>query len=432
MEWPLNRFDRLLVAQTDVGRPMTTHHTLEIDRPIAVDGWVHALEQLVDDYPELGSRIVVGVRARRIVAAPSRSAIRARLIHDRDDADSALERWLAEPIQPTSELPIRVRIGPGQVAEQAITLSLHHSVCDGVGALALFDRLTKLAGGGPVEPRRSVPLARYAEPPRPRWRALLARLRRLRRPAAQLIDHANPHAVGQHLVLRMIGPSVWGPLGRLTRAVGVSRTTALWHAAATVAARMRLDDPSLPIRIVAGVDLRAQLGVPDDALGNWLGTLEHDSSPAPLGRDPDVWPRLHAALLRAREPEHVALTPALLAGLVDLLPRPLARAVFRHVDSDAWPSPMSLMLAHIRPPARRCWPLALWPRRLWCASTLPRKPGLGLTFTNVGDRVFVAATCQAAVLRRTTVERFVDALIDHLFTQVVAHKWCEGNARVGD
>ena len=56
VEWPLNRFDVLLVAQTYPGRPMTTHHTLELDRPPTLDRWVRALEQLVDDYPELSSR----------------------------------------------------------------------------------------------------------------------------------------------------------------------------------------------------------------------------------------------------------------------------------------------------------------------------------------------------------------------------------------
>lgn len=419
MEWPLNRFDSLLVAQTYPGRPMTTHHTLEIDRPLDPEVWARALEQLVDDYPELGSRIVGSGRSRRFVLAPSRSAIRARLLSERDDTHGAIERWLAEPIDPRCELPFRVRIGPGEVAEQAIMLSLHHSVCDGVGALALLDRLTAIASGGPVRPRRSKPLARHPELPRPRLAALWAKLRELRRPAAQLVDSPSHDRVGleQQLALRVIGPRLWKPLNRLTRSMGVSRTTALWHAVATVAARQRLDDPSLPVRIIAGVDLRAHLGIGEDALGNWLGTLEHESSQA---RDPETWAQLHAELLDARDPEQAVLTPALLAGLTARLPSSLARALFRRIDSDAWPSPFTLMLAHIRPREHRCWPLALQPRRLWCASTLPRRPGLGLTFTSIGDRVYVAATCQATLLQRATLERFLDALLDHLYARVAA------------
>ena len=424
VEWPLNRFDALLVAQTYPGRPMTTHHTLELDRPPALDRWVRALEQLVDDYPELSSRVVGSVRARRIVLAPDRSAIRARVIHEHDGSPLALERWLAEPIDPRSELPFRVRVGPAQDAEQAITLSLHHSVADGVGALALFDRLLALAGGGPVRPRRSAPFGGHRDAERPPLRRLWAKLEQLRRPAAQLIDLGDSQASGQHLALRRIDPSIWGSLGRLTRAAGVSRTTALWHAVATVAARQRVDDPGLPLRVLAGVDLRAQLGVCDDALGNWLGTLEHEH---PVHDGPESWAQLHAALLDARKPEHAVLTPALLSASVGRLPSPLARAVFRHLDSDAWPSPFSLLLAHIRPREGRCWPLALCPRRLWCASTLPRKPGLGLTFTTVGDRVHVAATCQAGVLRRARTGDRAARRESARASRVAAAQWVAGS-----
>lgn len=430
MDWPLNRFDALLVAQTYPGRPMTTHHTLEIDKPLELDRWVRALEQLVRDYPELGSRVVGGVRARRIVIEPSRAALRSRVSCERDSSQLALERWLAEPIDPRRELPFRVRIGPGQDSEQAVTLSLHHSSCDGVGALALFDRLTALASGGPVRARRSKPFEQPRELDRPPLRSLWTKLRQLRRPAAQLIDRADRQSTGQHLALRSIGPSIWGPLGRMTRSAGVSRTTALWHALATVAARQRIDDPSLPLRVLAGVDLRAQLGVADDALGNWLGTLEHEHSiTEPATCSEDAWVRLHAALLHARRPEQALLTPALLAMFVERLPSSLARALFRRIDSDAWPSPFSIMLAHIRPPERRCWPLALQPRRLWCTSTLPRKPGLGLTFTTVGDRVFVAASCQASLLRRATLERLLDQLIDHLYARTLASRWTGAGSR---
>jgi hypothetical protein len=409
VEWPLNRFDALLVAQTYAGRPMTTHHTLEFDRTIALDCWSDALARLLGDYPELGSRVVG--RARRIVFAPPRSAILERLIHERDGTHAALERWISTPIDPCSELPFRVRIGPGQVAEQMVTLSLHHSVCDGVGALSLFDRFVALAAGERVGARWSVPLAHYRDASAPKLCALAAKLGQLRRPAAQLIDETDPDAGGQHLVLRMLAPDRWESLGRRTRAAGVSRTTALWHAVATVATRQRIDDASLPVRIIAGVDLRGALGIPNDALGNWLGTIEHDSPPA-IADDSNAWARLHAALVQARQPEQAVLTPALLAKLVDVTPAPLARAVFRFFDSDTRPSPYSLMLAHLRP--RQCWPLAIEPRRLWCASTMPRKPGLGLTFTTVDDRVCVAATCQAAVLRRETIEQFLDALLDRL------------------
>lgn len=422
VEWPLNRFDALLVAQTYAGRPMTTHHTIEIDRALEVDRWSRALEQLVRDYPELSSRVLGWARARRIVVTSSAGAIRARLVQEPDGSHAAVERWIAEPIDPRSELPLRVRVAPGRVAEQAITLSLHHSVCDGVGALMLFDRLLALASGGPIRARRSKPLASYADAARPPLRSSSAKLRQLRRPAAQLIDVTEHDASKQQLALRTIEPRLWDALGRLAHAAGVSRTTALWHAVGAVAARQRLDDARLPLRMIAGVDLRAHLGVEEDALGNWLGTLEHEHS------ERESWEQLHAALLDARQPAQAVLTPALLAGLAGL-PSGIARAMFRRIDSDAWPCPFSLMLSHIRPREQRCWPVALRPRQLWCASTLPRKPGIGLTFTSVGDRVCVAATCQASVLRRTTLGRLLDAVLEQLRACVAATHSQTGHRR---
>lgn len=390
---------------------MTTHHTIEVDRVIEVDRWCRALELLVGDYPELSSRVVGWARARRVVVTSDAAAIWERVVRDSDGSQDAIERWLAEPIDPRSELPLRVRVAPGRVAEQAITLSLHHSVCDGVGALVLFDRLLALASGGPVRARRSKPLGCYADAARPPLRRLSAKLRQLRRPAAQLIDLTEHDAGKQLLALRMIEPSLWAALGRLAHAVGASRTTALWHAVGTVAARQRLDDADLPVRMIAGVDLRAHLGIEEDALGNWLGTLEHEHS------ERESLEELHAALLDARQPAQAVLTPALLAGLATL-PGGIARAMFRRIDSDAWPCPFSLMLSHIRPQEQRCWPVALRPRQLWCASTLPRKPGLGLTFTSVGDRVCVAAACQASLLRRATLERLLDAVLEELRARV--------------
>jgi len=411
-EWPLNRLDAVLVAQTAEQRPMTTHYTLEIDRAIPAEGWARALTQLVETYPELGSRISAGARARRLVSAPDRVALSRRLVDDSDGSQAAIERWLGESIELERGLPLRVRIAPGQVAAQSVTLSIHHSVTDGVGALALFDRLTATAAGVPLPARSSTPLAKYEQAPRPELRRLVERFAELRQPAARMVDVVDAGLRGQRLVLREIGPRVWAGLGQLARAAGVSRTTVLWHAVATIAAAARLDDPSLPVRILAGVDLRSYQGVPADALGNWLGTVEHDSS-AVFG-----YSDLHGALMRARRPERALLTPELLSAMVRPLPRALGHALFRQLDADGWPNPFTLTFAHIRPPARRCWPARLRPRRLWCTNTVPRKPGVGLTFTTLGDRVTFAATCQASVLRRSTVEGLLDAVLSRLHAQV--------------
>ena len=50
--WPLNGLDAALVAQTYAGRPMTTHHVIEIDRPLDVERLRAAAERLVEIYPD--------------------------------------------------------------------------------------------------------------------------------------------------------------------------------------------------------------------------------------------------------------------------------------------------------------------------------------------------------------------------------------------
>src|SRR5690554_554663 len=233
---------------------MTTHHTLEIDRKLGLDRWARALAQLVETYPELGARITAGARPRRVVSPPHRIALARRLVHDSDGSQAAIERWLGESIELERGLPLRIRVAPGQVAEQSVTLSLHHSVADGVGALALFDRLTAIAAGVPLPARVSTPFTEHEPPVWPELRELGTRLRQLRRPAARLVDVVDAGTRGHHLALRDIDPTTWKQLGQLTRADGISRTTVLWHSVATVAGAWRIDDSTLPIRIVAGVD----------------------------------------------------------------------------------------------------------------------------------------------------------------------------------
>jgi hypothetical protein len=53
---------------------MTMHHTVELDRPVPLDAWARARLWVVEDDPELGSRIVTDLRtryaARSLAASP--------------------------------------------------------------------------------------------------------------------------------------------------------------------------------------------------------------------------------------------------------------------------------------------------------------------------------------------------------------------------
>jgi hypothetical protein len=100
----------------------------------------------------------------------------------------------------------------------------------------------------------------------------------------------------------------------------------------------------------------------------------------------------------------------MLGMLGAILPVPAFRALFRRVDAPGRGNPFSILVSHIRPPGALCWPEALQPRSLWCASTLPRKPGLGLTVTTVGDHVTIAACWPRPLVREETI----DALLAQL------------------
>jgi NRPS condensation-like uncharacterized protein len=397
--WPLNGFDAALVAQTYDGRPMTTHHVLDIDRPLDVEHVRRATEQLVAIYPELCSRIELAPKLRRFLAPPDRARVRRSVQVDDDGSVAALERWMARPIAIERDYPFAIRLAPGGCAAQSITLTLHHSLTDGHGALGVFDALLRLLQSQRPRARAIMPAANLRVPVRQPWSHAMRRIAMLCRPAAALVDDVDPNASGPALMLVPIPRDTWRTVGRRARRHGATRTTVLWHSAARAVSEVREQDS--PVRIMSPVDLRPALGVPRDALQNWLGTIEHDVDPDDDIRD------LHAELCRHREESRVLATPLVLSTLTNALPPRLATAVFRLVDSDRWPTTHTLMLTHLRPSPTLCWPSELAPRRLWCTSLLPRKPAIGLTITSVGDVVTIAASWRAADLRRPTVEAFL-------------------------
>jgi NRPS condensation-like uncharacterized protein len=353
-------FDAALVVQTYPGRPMTTHHVLEIDAPVSIERWRSAAVAWVAHFPELRSVVELAPRLRRTVVEVGPEDIHARVELDDDASDAAIERWINRSIDLWTPCPFRLRIAPGQVAAQSVTLSLHHSVTDGSGALMLFDALLELVQGHALparsQRRPSIPVAVP-------WRALWRRVAALSRPCAAVRDIVDADATGHSVLVQTLDAGCWRALTERAYACGVTRNTLLWHTAAqTVATMPRLADGHEPIRVLAAVDLRAAFGVADDTLGNWLGTIEHDLDGD--GSDAGLR-RLHAALREQRDPALAHATPALIGALVEHLPLGLARSLLRWVDSPRWPNTHTILLSNIRPRMPRCWPAALRPRRLW-------------------------------------------------------------------
>lgn len=133
-------------------------------------------------------------------------------------------------------------------------------------------------------------------------------------------------------------------------------------------------------------------------------------TPAEL-RAPGLEQLVHARLREARAPHRALVTPVLLGMLGRALSASQFRALFRRSDAPGGSFPYTFLLSHIRPPEQQCWPEALGPKALWCASTLPRKPGLGLTVTTVGEEVTIAACYPKPLVDPKTVDALLKRLL---------------------
>jgi hypothetical protein len=405
-ELPVNGFDAALAVQTEPGRPMTTHHVLEHDRVLPPAAWREALRHLVMHWPALASRLRLGPSVRRVTWPLTTTALADRLEWDDDPSPAALEAWLSRPLDPEREPPFRVRLGPGPAAARAVVLTLHHALCDGVGALALFDALVRHAAGLPTRAPATAPppASPHIDP-----RGVARRIAGWLRPAARLVDAVGTAATGHAVEVRTLDPATWYALGERARRLGVSRYALVCHAALHAVASAPRDHAARPLRMLSCVDLRAAHGVPGDRLQNWLGTVELELPPHALPSPA----QLYAALVGARAPSMAAITPWLLGSLGRRSPA-TARALLRLADAERFPNPYTFMMSQLPLADGRGWPAPLHPRRLWCTSLLPRRPGLGLTVCTVSSHATVAASWPASALRRPTVAALLDRMHEAL------------------
>ena len=290
---PLNGFDRALLAQTYSGRPMTTHHVLETERPFARAALEETTRWLTAEFPTLCSVIhetTLGFR-RSVVASselPTRALSCGDTPTDFDDL-GCLDR----PFDLAHEAPFRLHFGSCTEGGYRLVFTLHHSVTDGAGALMLFDALLRrLAAleGAPAEP--AAPISAVGG----RLRSLLRRcgfraqlsllwnnltgLRRFSfRRASLLEDRFAPVTRSRCLVLD-VPHSDWHALGVRARETGCSRSELVLASLlrASQALRRRRDAPDEPFRVIVPSDLRPEFGL-GRPLQNPLGVLEVDVSP---------------------------------------------------------------------------------------------------------------------------------------------------------
>jgi hypothetical protein len=422
---PLTMMDAALVTQTMRGRPMTTHHVLEIGQELSRPSLEKALEALAAAHPGLRARTVERTFGwERTVEPFDPARARAQLTFTTQPAAIEDTAWISTPIDLAAEWPFRVRFGPTPRGAFTICFTLHHSVTDGHGALLLFDQLLDAALA--VEARLPVPtLQTWGQAQPSPWSVIAAQgprflgalaaqtgksLTRFWQKRADL--HDAPDAAVDRFGVKVVPlpAAAWRALKQRATQLDCTRNDLLCAAAVRAAAEVRRErgQDAAPLRIVGGVDLRKFFGA-EAPQSNWVGTLEADVAPEELNQ-PGLERLLHDRLKAAREPVPALVTPVLLGMLGTALPTKLFRHVFKSSDAPGGSHPYTLLVSHIRPPGKLCWPVALSPQSLWCASTLPRKPGVGLTITTVGEHVTIAACWPKPLVREETI----DALLSHM------------------
>lgn len=424
---PFTVMDAAMVAQTMPGRPMTTHHALEVRARLEERHLVAAAEALLAETPALRTIVRQGLwRASRWIQPVDATKARAVVQLRPTPTDLGTSGWLDAPFALDREWPVRVLATPERHGHTTLVFTLHHSVTDGRGALGFFDRYLALLVAA-REGRTLEPL-----PPTPPGPTLGGELRKRPALVSQLLrtlaenptrfwKHRaavleRPEAERQHTGLRVddVPLETWRRLQLAARALGCTRNDLLWCAAVRAADGFRRARglPDETLRLVGGVDLRKAFGI-EHAEGNWIGTMEADFSPTEARGD-GLEALMHRRLAEAHAPERALVTPLLLGALGTALPTRGLREVFRRADQGATPFMYSMLLSHIRPPGTLCWPQALDPVRLWCASSLPRKPGLGITVTTTGEHVTLATVWPSPMSTVPAVDDFVNRLLEAL------------------
>lgn len=392
---PTNWMDRAILAQTYPGRPMTTHHVLDAAAPFDRARLMQSVDALVRAVPTLRSFVresPLGVV--RVARAARWSRLDALVTYSDLPFELGPSGWLTRELDLAREEPLRVLHSPRPGGGYQLVFTLHHSVTDGVGALALFDML--LAHYAALSGERSAPAA-----PIPhrgaRLRSLLARrgprlalslmLDNVRRAGrftdrrAALLERVDAPAGLLRCAVLDVPQASWRRLKDRASALGCTRNDLMLAAFLRAAARWRREEgmPDEDFRALMPVDLRGELSV-GPSMQNHIGVVEADFTTGEV--DGPALPAIVAARIKAeRAPARVLATPMALALLGKALPPFAFRKLLRWLDERSSSFMYSFLFSHIRVPEGLRVPASVKMQRVYCLSGLPRQPGIGLTIT---------------------------------------------------
>ncbi|MEI8256450.1 MAG: hypothetical protein WCJ30_12320, partial [Deltaproteobacteria bacterium] len=341
--------------------------------------------------------------------------------------DVATSDWYLRVFDLSKQEPLRVLHAARPGGGHQLVFTLHHSVTDGVGAIALFDAL--LARYAALDGER-VPVPVPVTPSGARLRSLLVRrgarlvgsllrtnvqnARRFGARRASLLERVDARAEGLHCRVVDLPVAEWARIRERATTLGCTRNDLLLSAFLRGATAWRREQGlrDEPFRALVPADLRSEFGI-GRSLQNHLGVIEADFAPDDVD-SADLPFRVGARVLAERTPDRVLATPMALALLGAILPPFVFRAFFRWLDERPTAFMYSFLFSHIRVAEGLRVPASVRARRVYCLSGLPRQPGLGLTVTALPDSVTAALAYSPPRLSdggaRRLMECFAEAL----------------------
>jgi NRPS condensation-like uncharacterized protein len=421
----LNWMDRALIAQTYAGRPMTTHHVVDVEAPFDRARLSDALAALIGSVPALRSFVRESpLRVARFAAPAPWTSLDQLITWSDVEVDLGASGWLLRGFDLSSEEPLRVLHSPRRDGGYQLVFTLHHSVTDGVGAVALLDAL--LARYRALDGERASIPAPFAPSgvgflqmlsqrgARLTASLLGANLRSAGRfgdRRAALLERVEARAEAMHCAVVDLDATQWSRLHDRAVSLGVTRNDLLLTAFLRAAASWRRAEgmPEEAFRALVPVDLRSEFGV-GRSLQNHLGVIEADFTAAEVD-DASLLSRVSERLRAGRAPERALATPVALALMGTLLPPFACREFFRWLDQRPSSFMYSFLFSQIRLPEGLRFPASVRARRVYCLSGLPRQPGIGLTVTASSDGVTAALAYEVPRLSDDGARRLMQQLL---------------------
>ena len=431
-ELPLTAMDRFFIVNDYPGLPMHSIFFLDLKDAMEEPALRKALAAVMAEIPMARTFVrqapwgLERFVARRAWIDTARLIVRAETPIEEDSAP------VDAPFDLAREPPIRMILTRRRGGAPQAVLIAHHSAIDGEGGLLFLDVLMRRYHEAlRSRPASALPPIAAASRFRDRlrekglgyaWRMIRRHLRPFAKIGAKhatLHDDRNPQPTRPVYRLFDLAPETWRALKGTSVAFGCSRNDLL--IAATLRACLRLVSergqrgPS--VCVSSAVSLRKALGL-GAGFQNFLGTMILTLAPEEIERT-DLPSQVARKGAELRELDQALAYPVNLGVLTRLLPPPFLRAVLRKLDADRESFFFTCMTSTMRVTHEY-----EGVERVGTASSMGRRPGIGITFTITGERVACTLEWAAPIITEPTAQllktRFTEELARFVSAEAAA------------